>query len=86
MVTPSELYLTMVASKKPAYLRGLRFVVAAEKRIIDGMMDFLYAAQLTKLVTIILIFSPSLGILGTEFRKALDMLPVRRMPLRSRVL
>ena len=86
MVTPSELYLTMVASKKPAYLRGLRFVVAAKKRIIDGMMDFLYAAQLTKLVTIILIFSPSLGILGTEFCKALDMLPVRRMPLRSRVL
>ena len=85
MVTPSELYLTMVASKKPAYLRGLRFVVAAKKRIIDGMVHFWCAAQLTKLDKIILIFSPSPGILGTEFCNTLDMLPVHRMPLRIHV-
>ena len=85
MVTPSELYLTMAASKKPAYLRGLRFVVAAKKRIIDGMVHFWCAAQLTKLDKIILIFSPSPGILGTEFCNTLDMLPVHRMPLRIHV-
>ena len=79
MVTPSELYLTMVASKKPAYLRGLRFVVAAKKRIIDGMMDLLCAVQLTKLDKIISIFGPSPGFLGTVFCKILDMLQVHRM-------
>ena len=86
MVTPSELYLTKAAAKKPAYLRGLRFVAAAKKQIIDGMMDFLYAAQLTKLDKIILIFGPSPGTLGTEFCKILDMLQVHRMHLRSPVL
>ena len=85
MVTPSELYLTMVASKKPAYLRGLRFVVAAKKQIIDGMMDLLCAVQLTKLDKIISIFGPSPGFLGTEFCKILDMLQVHRMHLRSPV-
>ena len=81
MVTPSGLYLTMVASKKPTYLRGLRFVVAAKKQIIDGMMDLLCAVQLTKLDKIISIFGPSPGFLGTEFCKIFDMLQVHRMHL-----
>ena len=85
MVTPSELYLTMVASKKPAYLRGLRFVVAAKKRIIDGMMDLLCAVQLTKLDKIISIFGPSPGILGIEIAKILDKVQVHRMFLRSHI-
>ena len=77
--------MTTAAAKKPAYLRGLRFVAAAKKQVIDGMMDFLYAAQLTKLDKIILIFGPSPGLLGIEFCKILDMLQVHRMLLRSQV-
>ena len=85
MVTPSELYLTMAASKKPAYLRGLRFAAAAKKQLIDGMVFFLCAPHLTKFDNIIRIYGPSPGILGIELGKTLDMLQVHKMPLRSHV-
>ena len=74
MVTPSELKLTTPASKKPAYLRGLRFVAAAKKQIIHGMVFFLCAAHLQNFGNAILIYGPSLGIVAADSRSTWDTL------------